>query len=143
MSIPKKRLLQVLEQIAPTRLAESWDNVGLLLDIEKPYLDSSLYNVFLTIDLTPQVLDEAIEKKADFIISYHPSWFSSLKRLVSDPNNMDTSILQRCAQNGIPLFSPHTCLDTIEGGSKLLLLYLHHTPRYPYYLNECTSSKWF
>ena len=127
MGVHKTRLLQALERLAPVRIAESWDNVGLLLDVEKPGKNDQPYKVLITIDLTPKVLDEAVDREADFIIAYHPTWFSPIKRLTSDTNNTDISILHRCCQNGIPLYSPHTCLDAIPNGSEFSTCSFIHT----------------
>ena len=72
-------LVGELEQIAPTRYAESWDNVGLL--VGDPQQDISA--VMLTIDYTSEVACEAAGAKCDAIIAYHPPIFDGLKRITS------------------------------------------------------------
>lgn len=74
-------VVSTLKKMAPLTLAESWDNVGLLVepDVRKPV---SL--VFLTNDLTEDVLEEAVSVDADLIISYHPPVFTPFKRITSD-----------------------------------------------------------
>src|SRR6266540_3854903 len=77
------RVIRAMEKISPISLAEnSWDNVGKL--IEPPYPRPSS-RVFLTIDLTPSVLEEALsDKKVGVIIAYHPPIFRPFKKLNLD-----------------------------------------------------------
>src|SRR5437763_8451979 len=72
-------LVDALEQIAPTRYAESWDNVGLLVGDPA----QSVSAVMLTIDYTPEVACEAAGLKCDAIIAYHPPIFEAIKRVTS------------------------------------------------------------
>ena len=66
-----------MENLAPTALAQEWDNVGLLAGD----LQAAVRRVLLTIDLTAAVVDEAIRKKVEFIISYHPPVFKPITSL--------------------------------------------------------------
>lgn len=75
-----KEVVSTLEKMAPLSLAESWDNVGLLIE---PDVKKSIECVFLTNDLTEDVLEEAQNVKANLIISYHPPLFKSFKRIIS------------------------------------------------------------
>lgn len=75
-------VVSTLKKMAPLSLAESWDNVGLLIepnDVQQP-----INCVFLTNDLTEDVLDEAESVNANLIVSYHPPLFVSFKRITSD-----------------------------------------------------------
>jgi len=73
------RVVRSMEKIAPLSLGESWDNVGVL--VEAPFLRMAT-KVFLTIDLTSQVLEEALSDSAvGVIVAYHPPLFRSFKRL--------------------------------------------------------------
>ena len=74
ISLPK--VINVLEDFAPKTLAESWDNVGLLVD---PIEEIPIKDILLTNDLTETVVKEAIGLKAGLIISYHPNIFQGLK----------------------------------------------------------------
>lgn len=100
-----------MERIAPLRLAESFDNVGLLL--ETP-LRSKQHRVMLTIDLTTAVIDESIENAASVIVAYHPTIFGALKSFTM-ANPLQASLL-RCAAHGISVYCPHTALDCTWGG---------------------------
>jgi dinuclear metal center YbgI/SA1388 family protein len=101
-----------MEKIAPLALADTtWDNVGVLVENPKPNVHS---RVMLTIDLTPAVLDECIEKQIGVIVSYHPPIFSSMKRLTL--KNPKQEIVLRTVAEGMSIFSPHTSLDAAKGG---------------------------
>lgn len=109
-----KRVIHSMEKIAPLSLAEtSWDNVGVL--IEAPYPRENASKVFLTIDLTQEVLEEAISDQfVAVIVAYHPAIFRPLKRLrMSD---VKERIALKCAASGISVYSPHTALDSCVGG---------------------------
>ena len=103
-------LVLAMEAVAPRRLAASWDNTGLLLGDPSRLLRRAL----LTIDLTDDVLDEAIAAKCEAIIAYHPPIFEPLKQLTA--MHAHQQILLRCAENKIAILSPHTALDAVCGG---------------------------
>jgi dinuclear metal center YbgI/SA1388 family protein len=104
-------LLDILEQIAPLKLAESWDNVGLLAGNPA----ANISRVMLTIDYTAEVARETKAAKCDLVIAYHPPIFEPLKRL-----NAGTPVFDAIAA-GIALYSPHTALDVAEGGTNDML----------------------
>jgi dinuclear metal center YbgI/SA1388 family protein len=99
-----------MERVAPSRLAEPWDNVGLLLgDRAAP-----CGRVLVSLDWTAAVLEEALALGVDAVASYHPPIFDPLKRLSSDDPRQ--RVLLEAAQAGIALLSPHTALDAVKGG---------------------------
>lgn len=100
-----------LNQISPIHLAEPWDNVGLLVRPSKP---SNVRSILITNDLTESVMEEAIEKNVNLIISYHPPIFRPLKRLAG--GSWKESIITACIESRVALFSPHTALDAVKGG---------------------------
>jgi dinuclear metal center YbgI/SA1388 family protein len=100
-------VLPVLESIAPLRLAEGWDNVGLLAGDPAAEVSSAL----LCIDYTPAVAAEARAKGCELVFAYHPPIFEGLKR-VTAPGPIYEAI-----RDGIALWSPHTALDVAEGGT--------------------------
>ncbi|XP_075156491.1 NIF3-like protein 1 [Haematobia irritans] len=106
-----KDVTSKLELFAPLSYAEKWDNVGLLLE---PYNQKAVEKILLTNDLTERVMKEALEKKVDMIISYHPPIFSPLKRITQ--RNWKERIVSMCLGNGIALYSPHTAWDATLGG---------------------------
>lgn len=74
-------VVSTLKKMAPLSLAESWDNVGLLIE---PNVQQPVDCVFLTNDLTEDVLDEAESVNTNLIVSYHPPLFVPFKRITSD-----------------------------------------------------------
>lgn len=109
--LPLKEVVEVLERHAPSSLAESWDNVGLLVEPSHPHIVRTL---FLTNDLTEQVMEEAVNKSSDLILSYHPPIFSSIKRITQDA--WKNRILVKAIENRIAIYSPHTSYDAVLGG---------------------------
>lgn len=111
VSMDLKTVLEVLEQLAPLSLAESWDNVGLLVE---PSKQRPIKTILLTNDLTADVMDEAEAMTCDLIISYHPPLFRPFKRLVQKDWKQQLAI--RAIESGIAVFSPHTSWDSVKGG---------------------------
>ena len=113
MSRTLAEVMALLERIAPLDLSEDWDNTGLLLEplgaAERP-----IGRPFLCIDLDELVLDEAIERRGDFLVAYHPPLFRGLKRLCA--RSPEARVLLRALEAGLCVYSPHTALDATEGG---------------------------
>lgn len=106
-----KEVLKVMEQLAPLSLAESWDNVGLLVEPSKP---RPIKTILLTNDLTDAVMEEAETMGCDLIISYHPPLFRPIKRLVQ--RDWKQRLAVRAVESGMAIFSPHTSWDSVKGG---------------------------
>ena len=104
-----KDIAERIEKIAPLKLAQDWDNVGLLIgDPQK-----NVKNILLTIDITGDVVAEAKRLKTDLIVSYHPVIWDGLKKITADG---PTSIVYDLIRSGIAVFSIHTALDSAIGG---------------------------
>uniref|UniRef100_A0AAG5DNP1 NIF3-like protein 1 n=1 Tax=Anopheles atroparvus TaxID=41427 RepID=A0AAG5DNP1_ANOAO len=106
-----KQVIEKLQEFAPESIAEKWDNVGLLVE---PFPERPIRNVLLTIDLTERVMQEAMEKSTDLIISYHPPIFAPLKRITQ--KSWKERIINHCLRNGIAVYSPHTSWDNVTNG---------------------------
>ncbi len=104
-----KAIAERIEKTVPLKLAQDWDNVGLLIGDEQ----KNVKNILLTIDITKEVLAEAKRSKADLIISYHPVIWDGLKKITSDG---PTSVVYELIRSGIAVFSIHTALDSAIGG---------------------------
>ena len=105
-----------MERIAPTHLAEEWDNVGLL----SGHRSSLVKKVLLAIDITPVVHDEAIRLGVDLVLSYHPPIFKPIRHLRIDGDE-PPALAIALASYGIWTYSPHTALDTVQGGTNDVL----------------------
>ncbi|KAF9434591.1 hypothetical protein BGZ76_007762 [Entomortierella beljakovae] len=113
------RVKNSMERIAPQVFAEhAWDNVGLL--VEAPYprtrvAPTTPQRVFLTIDFTTAVVDEALnDPSVGVVIAYHPPIFRGLKRL--QLKDTKQRMVLQCAAKGVSVFSPHTSCDSCEDG---------------------------
>lgn len=100
-----KEIYDMLAALAPVELAESWDNVGLLVDSGK-----TVTNVLVTLDITPAVVEEAAKLGCELIVSHHPVIFGGLKRL--SRNDVAFGLVQQ----GISAICMHTNLDAADGG---------------------------
>jgi dinuclear metal center YbgI/SA1388 family protein len=102
-------LVLKLKQWAPLERAESWDNVGLLIE---PTTARAVHRVLLTNDLTSRVVAEAVERDVQLVVTYHPVLFAATKRL--DARTQHVAL--RCAEERIAVYSPHTAVDAKAGG---------------------------
>ncbi|WP_212926071.1 Nif3-like dinuclear metal center hexameric protein [Oceanobacillus sp. J11TS1] len=101
---------QIMDQWAPKSLAYTWDNVGLQVG----RFHDTTSNILVTLDVTEEVIDEAIEKQANLIIAHHPLLFQPLKQInVDHPKGR---VVQKLLKNDISVFAAHTNLDVAEGG---------------------------
>lgn len=107
-----KQLIQALDSIAPTRLAGGWDNVGLLIGDPEAPIEGP---VFITLDLTDPVIDEAVEKKAGFVVAYHPPLFHATKRLDTS-ERAGRTVFKLLRAGTVGVYSPHSALDAAKGG---------------------------
>lgn len=99
-----------LEQVAPLQYQESYDNAGLIVGDKSTEVSSAL----ITLDVTEEVLDEAIENGIKLIISHHPLIFKAIKRITGS-NEVERCLI-KAIQNGIAIYAAHTNLDSISGG---------------------------
>jgi len=104
-----KDISEQIEKIVPLKLAQDWDNVGLLIgDAQK-----NVKNILLTIDVTNDVVAEAKKLKTDLIVSYHPVIWDGLKKITSDG---PSSTVHELIRSRIAVFSIHTALDAATDG---------------------------
>ncbi|MFJ1262384.1 Nif3-like dinuclear metal center hexameric protein [Capnocytophaga canis] len=100
-----KHIIQRLEQLAPLDYAENFDNVGLLVgDAEM-----NVTGVLITLDTTEEVVDEAISRECNFIVSFHPIIFNGLKSLTG--KTYVERVVIKAIQHNIAIYSMHTALD--------------------------------
>ena len=98
---------------APRELAESWDNVGLL--VGDP--DAAVERVLVALDITPQVAEEALERGCQLIVAHHPvmncAWHPVQTVRADDRQGRTLTALLR---GGVAAICMHTNLDAAEGG---------------------------
>ena len=104
-----EQIREAIEQIAPLKLAQDWDNVGFLIGDRR----RDIKRILMTIDTTRAVAAEAKRFKADLILAYHPVIWDGLKRITADGA---TAPIYELIQANIGVFSIHTALDTAAGG---------------------------
>jgi len=111
MFVKCKDIVNLMELYAPVNLAESWDNVGLMLGEN----DLIIKKILAALDINDDVIDEAIEKNADMIITHHPFIFKPIKNI-----NSETVLgkrIYKLIRNNICVYSAHTNLDIAENGT--------------------------
>lgn len=99
-----------IEEIAPLNYAESFDNVGLLVG----NYHTKVSGVLVCLDTLEDVVDEAIAKNCNLIVSFHPIIFSGMKSLTG--KNYVERVVIKAIQNNIAIYATHTALDNAENG---------------------------
>ncbi len=110
MRVNSKKIINMLEEMAPQKYAESWDSVGLQIGNE----DSAIDKIMVALEVTADVAAEAEEKSVDLIIAHHPLIFSPIKSITE--NNPLGRILRRLIRADIHVYTAHTNLDIAWGG---------------------------
>jgi dinuclear metal center YbgI/SA1388 family protein len=105
-----KEITQYIESIAPLAFQESYDNAGLIIGAP----DDEISGILITLDITEEILDEAISKKLNLVVCHHPVVFSGIRKLNGK------SYIERCVakaiKNDIAIYAAHTNLDSVFGG---------------------------
>ncbi|WP_088342263.1 Nif3-like dinuclear metal center hexameric protein [Robiginitalea sediminis] len=105
-----KEITDLVETLAPPAFAEDFDNTGLL--VGRP--DTPVRGVLITLDCLEAVVEEAIAKDCNLILSFHPIIFQGLKRLTGA--TYVERVVARALEKGIAIYSMHTALDNVPGG---------------------------
>ena len=104
-------IIKFIEDWAPNAIAWNRDNVG--LQVGKS--DRKVTNILLALEVNMKVIEEAIKKNCNLIITHHPLLFNPLKKI--EINKSKTSaIIEKLVKNDITLFSAHTNLDYTKDG---------------------------
>jgi dinuclear metal center YbgI/SA1388 family protein len=105
-----KEVLNALERFAPLPLQEDWDNAGLQLGLTEAEVSGAL----LCLDVSEKIVDEAISKGCNLIVSHHPLLFRGLKQIVS-ADDVQRSVV-KAIKHDIAIISMHTNMDNARGG---------------------------
>ncbi len=106
-----KDVFKHLNQLADIKLAEKWDNVGLMLG----NYDDEVNKVLVCLDVTTDVVNEAIRNGVNLIVSHHPLIFKPLKSL-NFTDDFKSNIIRNLIKNNISVISFHTNLDSATLG---------------------------
>lgn len=105
-----KEIITLLDEFAPLAYAEDFDNTGLLVGDQ----EATVTGILVTLDTLEAVVEEAIEKKCNLIVSFHPIVFKGLKKLTGA--TYVERVVQKAIKNDIHIFAIHTALDnSFEG----------------------------
>ncbi|HDP74548.1 MAG TPA: Nif3-like dinuclear metal center hexameric protein [Bacteroidales bacterium] len=105
-----REVSSILESFAPLAFQEDYDNSGLIVG------DANMVvtGVLLTIDVTPQVVAEAVAAGANLIVAHHPVIFKGLKRITG--KSYVEQVVVNAIKNGIAIYAAHTNIDSVQGG---------------------------
>ena len=101
---------KAIEEIAPLKYAEDFDNVGLLVG----NYSTKVEGVLVTLDTLEETVDEAIASNCNLIVSFHPIIFGGLKKL--NGNNYVERVVLKAIKNDIAIYATHTALDNSKVG---------------------------
>lgn len=105
-----KNITNYIEELAPLKYAEDFDNVGLLIGNYK----TEVTGVLVTLDTLEETVEEAITKNCNLIVSFHPIIFGGLKKI--NGNNYVERVVLKAIQNNIAIYATHTALDNSKNG---------------------------
>lgn len=103
-------IINAIEELSPLAYAEDFDNAGLLVGNS----NNEVSGILVTLDTLENVVDEAIEKNCNLIVSFHPIIFSGLKKITG--SNYVERVVLKAIQNNISIFAVHTALDNCFKG---------------------------
>ena len=105
-----KEILSVLEEMAPLAYAEDFDNVGLLVGNQ----DKIATGVLVCHDALENIIEEAITKKCNLVVCFHPILFSGIKK-ITGANYVERAVI-KAIKNDIAIYAVHTALDNHQEG---------------------------
>ncbi len=110
-----QEVINIIEAQAPIAYAEGFDNVGLLVGNNK----QTVSNVLVTLDTLETVVDEAIDKNCNLIISFHPIIFKGLKKITG--KNYVERVILKAIKHDIAIYAIHTALDNAKNGVNAII----------------------
>lgn len=124
MSLKVRDIKDIVEKFAPVKLMESYDNVGLMVGD----FNQSVTSILVSLDCTMDVIDEAINKNCNLIVTHHPLLFKKPSSITSE--TLIGRKIIKLIKNDISLYSAHTNLDSAEGGINDTVMKLLGFPKY-------------
>ena len=105
-----REVTSIMESFAPLAFQEDYDNSGLIVGDA----NMEVTGVLLTIDVTPQVVAEAVAGGANLIVAHHPVIFKGLKRITG--KSYVEQVVVDAIRNNIAIYAAHTNIDSVQGG---------------------------
>jgi len=105
-----QKIIDIIEDFAPKKLACSWDNTGWQIN----FANQAATKVILCLTCTENVVNQAVSEKCNLIISHHPLIFDKISCISSE--NTTSKVIIKAIQNNIRIYSAHTNLDAAELG---------------------------
>ena len=115
MEIKLREIIKIIETWSPKSFSEDFDNVGLIVGDQ----NSEVTKALITIDTTERVVDEALKKKCNLIISFHPIIFHGLKKLTEETYVERT--VRKAIKNNVNIYALHTNLDNHPKGVNYMI----------------------
>jgi dinuclear metal center YbgI/SA1388 family protein len=115
MNTQVRQITDFMHQWAPPEIKLSYDNVGLLVGDSS----SAVNRVLVCLDVTEEIVDEALEKKCELIVSHHPLIFQKISSI--NPTDEQGRIIYKMIRNNIALLCTHTNLDAALDGVSFVL----------------------
>jgi len=105
-----QQIITLMSKLAPQSEAMDWDNVG----IQVGDYDNEIQRVLISLDINGKVIEEAVEKNIDLVISHHPLIFNGINNIHSQ--TAKGNIIIKAIKNDIAIYSAHTNMDIAESG---------------------------
>ncbi len=128
-----KDIYNYIDSIAPFNTQEEWDNSGLLVGDE----DKNVNRITFALDITLEVVNQAINNNSDLIITHHPLIFKPVTDVLSD------SLIYKLIENGISIISAHTNYDKAVGGVNDILCSYINVTEYEKVEDTCLNIAYF
>ena len=105
-----KDITAAIEQFAPLSIQEGWDNSGLCIGAP----EDEVHGVLVGFDCTPELVDEAVARGCDMVVTHHPLIFRGLKRIQGGEPVADAVI--KAVRAGVAIYAAHTTADKVIAG---------------------------
>ena len=115
MLLKLHEIIKIIETWSPIKFSEDFDNIGLIVGDR----NSEIKKALITIDTTEKVVEEALKKKCNLIISFHPIIFHGLKKLTEETYVERT--VRKAIKNNINIYAIHTNLDNHPKGVNYMI----------------------
>lgn len=109
------KVIEIIEKIAPPECGESWDNSGVQVNVGNDDIDKILF----CLEINDDIIDEAIEKSVDMIVTHHPLLFNRPDRV--DIREVTGRYLIKLIKSGISVYSAHITFDNAPLGNNYYL----------------------